>query len=150
MPPRRGKKKAVQQYVYVDSPEVQTLAQGFVRKKYHAAGYESALVEANGVQARALAAPPGVRNAKSAFMVGEPARLGGNFIVGVSATDVISRLKLANRAELDRAFTSGIIVPDPAMPGLVRSIIKGEPIMKTYHYDPDPDPDMDELLSLFT
>ena len=82
-------------------------------------------------------------------MVGEPAKLGGNFIVPASANDVISRLKLANRAELDRAFTSGIIAPDPAMPGLVRSIIKGEPIMKTYHYDPNPDPDMDDLLSLF-
>ena len=134
MPPRR--KKNVQ-YVYVDSPEVQRLAQGFARKNYHAAGYKSALVEANSVQARALAAPPGVRSAKSAFMIGEPARLGGSFIIPASAKDVICKLKLANRAELDRAFKSGIIAPDPDMPGLVRSIIKGEPVMKTYHYAPD-------------
>ena len=134
MPPRR--KKNVQ-YVYVDSPEVQTLAQGFVRKKYHAAGYVRALVEANSIAARALAAKSGSRNAKSAFMLGVPASLGGGaFIIPATEKEVISKLSLGGRAELNRAFKSGKIAPDPDMPGLVRSIIQGEPVMKTYHYDP--------------
>ena len=47
MPPRR--KKTVQQYVYVDSPEIRDLAHGFTRKHYNATGYQAALVEANRV-----------------------------------------------------------------------------------------------------
>ena len=137
MPPRRGKKKAVYQYVYVDSPEVQTLAHGFVRKEYYESGYVRALIEANSVAARALAANSGTRNAKSAFMVGIPASLGvGAFIIPATEKEVISKLSLGGRAELNRAFKAGKIAPDPDMPGLVRSIIQGEPIMKTFHYDP--------------
>ena len=136
MPPRR--KKTVQQYVYVDSPEIRNLARGFARQNYRFAGYQEALVEANHVAARAIAAKPGVRNARSAFMIGERGSLGGDFIIPASASDIISRLNLVNRAGLDRAFKSGILSPDPAFPGLVKSIIKGTPVMKTYHFTEDP------------
>ena len=136
MPPRR--KKTVQQYVYVDSPEIRNLARGFARKQYNAAGYQAALVEANHVAARALAAPPGTRSAKSAYMLGVPASQGGSFIIAASTNDVISKLKLTNRAGLDRAFKSGLQPPDPSMPGLVRSVIKGEPVMRTYHFTDKP------------
>ena len=152
MPPRR-KKKAALAYVWGDTPEIRNLGAGFARKNYHAAGYEAALVEANHVAARALAAKPGARSAKSAFMIGEPASLGGNFIIPASASDIISRLNLANRAGLDRAFKSGILSPDPAFPGLVKSIIKGTPVMKTYHFTEDPyegeigEPDINDLFN---
>jgi hypothetical protein len=138
MPPRR--KKTLQQYVYVDSPEIRNLARGFARKHYNDAGYQDALVEANRVAARALAAPAGVRNAKSAFMIGVDASRGGSlkFVIPASAKEVISKLKLTNRTVLDREFKAGILPPDPTMPGLVRSIIRGEPVMKTYHFKEDP------------
>ena len=133
MPPRR-KKKTVQQYVYVDTPEIRNLARGFARKNYHAAGYQAALVEANHVAARALAAKPGDKRAKSAFMIGEPASGGGDFIIPATAGEVISRLNLTNRSGLDKAFKAGILSPDPAFPGLVKSIIRGTPVMKSYHF----------------
>ena len=128
----------MQQYVYVDSPELRDLAHGFTRKHYNATGYQAALVEANRVATRALAAKVGVRNAKSAYVLGVPASQGGDFIIPATANEVISKLKLVNRAGLDKAFKSGSLLPDPDMPGLVRSIIKGEPVMRTYHFKENP------------
>ncbi len=106
MPPRR--KKKVQQYVYVDSPEIRDLARGFARQHYNAAGYKNALIEANHVAARALAAPAGVRNAKSAFMLGVTASQGGSFVIPAGAKEVISKLKLTDQKELNKAFKAGL------------------------------------------
>ena len=152
MPPRR--KKTLQQYVYVDSPEIRNLARGFARKQYNAAGYQAALVEANHVAARALAAKPGERNAKSAYMLGVPASQldKGLFIIPASAKEVIDKLKLTNQTALDRAFRSGRQPPDPLMPGLVKSMIRGEPVMRTYHFTDKPDepaPAVDAFDALF-
>ena len=137
MPPRR-KKKTVQQYVYVDSPEIRNLARGFARQNYHYAGYQEALVEANHVAARALAAKPGDARAKSAYMIGTPASGGGKFIIPATASEVINNLKLANRSVLNKAFKAGTLPPDPEFPGLVQSIIRGTAVMKSYHLEEDP------------
>ena len=138
MPQRRRKKTTLARYVWGDTPEIQALGGGFDRENYHAAGYASALVEANHVAARALSAKPGDTRAKSAFMVGTPASGGGKFIIPASASEVINNLKLTNRAGLDKAFRAGILPPDPEFPGLVQSIIRGTAVMKSYHIKEDP------------
>ena len=141
MPPRRRDKqrKTTQAYVWGDTPEIQALGAGFAQEGYFMEGYDRARRFANDTTAKALAAQPGVRNARYAYMVGVPGSVGrGEFVLGMTTPDVISTYRLGNRKTLESEFSQGLLPDDPLMPGLQRSMVNGRPLMKTYHYPSAP------------
>ena len=132
MPPRRKKKTL---YVWADTPEIQAVGAGFAQEGYFMEGYDRARRFANDTTAKALAAQPGVRNARYAYMVGVPGEVGrGEFVLGMTTPDVISTYRLGNRKTLESEFSRGLLPNDPLMPGFQRSMVNGRPLMKTYHY----------------
>jgi hypothetical protein len=134
MPPRRK-----QRTIWGDTPEIIALSTGFARQGYFMDGYDKARRFANDTTAKALAAQPGVRNARYAYMVGVPGEVGrGEFALGMTTPDVISTYGLGNRKTLEREFSKGLLPDDPLMPGLQRSMVNGRPLMKTYHYPSAP------------
>jgi hypothetical protein len=141
MPPRRRDKqrKTTQAYVWGDTPEIQALGAGFAQEGYFMEGYDRARRFANDTTAKALAAQPGVRNARYAYMVGVPGSVGrGDFALGMTTPDVITAYGLDSETTLKQAFKQGLLPNDPLMPGFQRSIVNGRPLMKTYHYPSAP------------
>ena len=148
MPPRGRKKKQLKEWWRGgDTPEVKTLGAGLRALRLHNAGYLEGQDEANKITARYLAAPAGVKNAKTAFMLPVPGRKGGDFLIGATAPEVIKKLGILNTSLLNREFNKGKLTEDAKMPGFRRSIIDGFPVMRSYHY-PAVDPDEQAVFDL--
>ena len=135
MPPRRKKKTALQTYASVDTPEIVALATGYARQGYYGEGYDRARLNANAITARALSVPDGTRNARYAYMTGIRGEHGrGEFVVGITTPDVLKQYGIHNEASLRKEFKNNIQPANPNMPGFKTSLVRGFPLMKTYHH----------------
>ena len=136
MPPRGGRKnkKQLNEWWRGDTEEVKTLGAGLRALRLHNAGYTEAQDEGNIITARNLAAKPDERNAKTAFMLPEPGARGGHFVKGSTAKEVISALGLPNISTLNREFNEGKFVEDSKMKNFHRAIVRGVPVMRSFHY----------------